>query len=101
MCAAVPQLGHHELGLIDANRGERPQVIGVGRIHERGEHVPDRDRVQRRGHEDSERRLRRELPHRVLGSERVREHFGKGSVVADRAGEHERHALGHQSMHDP
>src|SRR5690242_12804587 len=55
----VPQLVHDELRLIDAYRRQRPQLLRLGCVHERRQHVADRDRMQRRRHEHRQRRLRR------------------------------------------
>src|SRR5213079_2526490 len=77
--------------LFRSDRAEGTQVLGTLGIHERREHVADRDRVQRRRDEHSEGRLGGELPHRVLRRERIGEHLRERPVVADGAREHERH----------
>ena len=95
---AVLQLVHHELGLVHADRHERRRSA-VAEI-ERGQHVADRDRVQRGGDEDGAGGLHGMLPHRVLRLERVAEDAGQRAVVADRPGEHEGHLVADQRVHD-
>ena len=100
MRATVPQLVDDELRLVHAHRGQRPHTVRRRGVHEGGQHVAHRDRVQRRRHKDGERRFRGHGAHRVLGGERVGEHLGERTVVSDRARQDVANLLPHQRLHD-
>ncbi len=100
MRAAITQLRDHKLGLVHADRCQRPDVFGHAGVHECGEHVPDRDRVQCGGHEDRKRGNRRVGTHRVLRRQRVGNDVRQRAVVANRPGEHVWDAMRHERVHD-
>ena len=96
--AAVAQLAHDELGDV--------HTVQIGRAHasvpdaERGRHVAYGDGMQLRGHAQDGRRLAHLCAHGVLRAVDIAIHLGQRAVVADGAGQHERHAAAHAGVHD-
>ena len=96
--APVFELGHDELGLVNANRHQRLRRAAMGM--ERWEHIADRDGVERRRDEHGPGRLDRVLSHRILRLGRIGHHAGQRSVIPNRPGQHEGNLAGYQGVHD-
>src|SRR5688500_2530639 len=99
VCSAILELAHHELRRVHADRRQLTHR-SVSTAHESGEHVTGSDRVERGRDQHREGGARGMPLHRVLRRQRVGNHLGQWSVVADRPGQDERHLSHDARVHD-